>query len=707
MNPDDSQSILELIQSSQVERDRVRALIVQKRWRDAEPDPTRSAAYMDKRTQGVAPPGAEAIVGDTIDLQPIRFLPLGANVRRAVAYVEVNTPNASRLGSGFLVSPNLFLSNCHVINDIFEARGAQITFDRELGNDGTASPTTTFLLEPEKFALFSLPDQLDYALVAVGRLNSGSAALSDFGFCALSDRPDKHVIGMNVNIVQHPRGWLKMIALRNNNLVYRTDRTLLYETDTEEGSSGSPVFNDDWELVALHHWAQPFLEHQDDHGVQIPVTITVNEGVRISAIYKDLQSKLAGLPPAQQSLLREVLGAAGNARVTSIAGETKKLSPPKISKPEALQVADSQGVFMADRADSSGEVRMTIPLEITVRLGGSAMPSTASSSMPANLEAPAKTLTRGAEAVKIDQDYSNRTGYNPDFIDGFPVPLPVVTDVSQIAPLRMQEPDFEAGELKYEHFSLKMNKSKRIALFTATNIDGATYLSVDRKTGQVSNSEGETWFKDIRISASYVLDQTFYSAWSTYFDRGHLTRRSDPTWGDNQTAARANADTFHFTNCSPQHFRFNQTTKFWQGVEQYVLEQGVLKTGNPNKNLCVFQGPIFDDTIDLRADDVQIPSSFWKIVVWKGEKALKAVGMVVDQLALLSEERKSLGTPQPSSSVNVSHWRVAISQIEKRTGLDFGKAVRKADTIATANQPVVGEEALSLIPINSLSDIVL
>jgi endonuclease G, mitochondrial len=706
MNPDNSQSILELVQSSQPERDRVRALIAQKRWRNAEPDPVRSAAYMDKRTQGVAPPGAEAIVGDTIDLQPIRFLPMGAAVRRAVGYVEVNTPNASKLGSGFLVSPNLFLTNCHVIGDIFEARGAQVTFDRELGNDGTAMPTTSYLLEPEKFALFSAPDELDYALIAVGRLNSGSAALSDFGFCALSDRPDRHVIGMNVNIVQHPKGWLKMIALRNNNLVYRTDRTLLYETDTEEGSSGSPVFNDEWELVALHHWAQPFLEHQDDRGQQIPVTINVNEGVRISAIFKDLQGKLAGLIPAQQELLREVLGAAGNARVTSIAGETKKLSPPKSSKPEALKMSDSQGVVMTDRADSSGEVRFTVPLEITVRLGGSVVVP-ATSSAPANLQAPAKTLTRGAEAVKIDQDYSNRVGYNPDFIDGSSVPLPVVTDVSQVAPLRAQEADFEAGELKYEHFSLKMNKSKRIALFTATNIDGASYLSVDRKTGQVSNSEGETWFKDVRISASYFLDQTFYSAWSSYFDRGHLTRRSDPTWGNNQTAARANADTFHFTNCSPQHFRFNQTTKFWQGVEQYILEQGVLKTSNPNQHLCVFQGPIFDDTIDLWADDVQIPSSFWKIVVWKGEKALKAVGMVIDQLALLSEERKSLGTPQPSSSVNVSHWRVAIGQIEKRTGLDFGKLIRKADTIASTDQPVVGEEALSLIPIKSLTDIVL
>src|SRR5204863_2302402 len=114
---------------------------------------------------------------------------------------------------------------------------------------------------------------------------------------------------------------------------------------------------------------------------------------------------------------------------------------------------------------------------------------------------------------------------------------------------------------KYEHFSVKMNKVKRVAIFTATNIDGRTYLTVDRQTGQVV-SEGETWFLDTRISASYFLDQTFYSGWSHIFDRGHLTRRTDPTWGTPAEAERANADTFHFTNCSPQHFRFNESARF-------------------------------------------------------------------------------------------------------------------------------------------------
>jgi endonuclease G len=222
------------------------------------------------------------------------------------------------------------------------------------------------------------------------------------------------------------------------------------------------------------------------------------------------------------------------------------------------------------------------------------------------------------------------------------------------------------------------------------HIDGARYLEVDRTTGQVNASEGEVWFKDPRISASFFLDQTFYSAWSTYFDRGHLTRRTDPTWGTAEEAERANADTFHFSNCSPQHFRFNQSARFWQGLERYVLENGTL-ANDVRRRLSVFQGPIFDDKIDLWADDVQIPSSFFKIVVWSKSGVLKAVGLVADQLKLLSEPRRALGAPQALPSVDVNHWRVPVAEIEARTGLNFGADVRNADTIAQGGQPNVGE----------------
>jgi endonuclease G len=303
-----------------------------------------------------------------------------------------------------------------------------------------------------------------------------------------------------------------------------------------------------------------------------------------------------------------------------------------------------------------------------------------------------RSLTRSAEAIRIDTDYASRGGYDSAFIPGVSIPLPELTPglAQQLAPLRAGEPLAGEGELKYEHFSIKLHKTRRMAVFTATNIDGATYLTVDRDTGRVVNeSEGETWFKDPRVSASFFLDQSFYSEWSIYFDRGHLTRRTDPTWGDAQTAERANADTYHFTNCSPQHFRFNQSAKFWQGAERYVLEKGLLIDPQPAR-LCVFQGPIFNGAIDRSAGDVQIPSSFFKVIAWKAQGALKAVGLVVDQLPLLDETRVNLGKPR-DAPVNVAQWRVPITSIGQRTGLKFPKPVRDADTIGTGPTPVVGE----------------
>ena len=48
--------------------------------------------------------------------------------------------------------------------------------------------------------------------------------------------------------------------------------TLTYSTDTQPGSSGAPVLNDRWELVALHHSSRT------------TDTIVGNVGIRMSAI---------------------------------------------------------------------------------------------------------------------------------------------------------------------------------------------------------------------------------------------------------------------------------------------------------------------------------------------------------------------------------------------------------------------------------------
>jgi endonuclease G len=706
----------QLLRETQAGRERVKRLIAAGKRALAEDDPGRARAFNARRWRRLSGrPGAEALQGDTIDLQGVAFLVEGAAIRRAVAYLEVNDPRGTELGTGFLIAPGVLMTNCHVIRDAEAARLTTVIFDRELDETGRPAATTSFTLDPDRLALFSPVEVLDFAVLALGRRIGGPADLAALGYCPLSDSPDRHRIGMNVNIIQHPRGEPKNIAIRNNPLVARTERSLLYETDTEPGSSGAPVFNDDWDLVALHHWGEPFLEQRDEDGR--PIRTNVNEGVRISAIHRDLAARLATLPADQAALLRPALEATSpvapaGRMLTRLPGGPPIPAAPQPASPPAeasagteVKTGQEQARTMTRIDAQDGTIRLSIPLEITLRLGNPALGT--AETAPTEASAPQeRPLLRRSEALRIDPDYAGRSGYDPRFIPGADLPLPVPNArlARQVAPLRADQPNAADGLLAYEHFSLKLHKTHRVAIFTATNIDGATYLDVDRDSGAVRGAEAETWFKDPRVSETFYLGQSFYSEWSHLFDRGHLTRRTDPTWGDAATAERANADTFHLTNCSPQHFRFNQSTRFWQGVERYVLEKGVLAADSARR-ISVFQGPIYDDARDLFADDVQIPSSFFKIVAWKGPSGVKAVGLVVDQVQLLQETRRRLSAPSGNAPVDVAQWRVPIVQIEKRTGLAFAEAIRGGDTINRSGQPQVGAEAAQ--PISRLEDILL
>jgi endonuclease G len=716
-----------LVASTAADRAKVRDLVAAGKWQLAEPDKARLAGYIARTAKAKSLKGAEAVQGPTVDFQPVSFLAQGNRIQRAVAYVEVMTAGASCTGSGFLISPDLFITNQHVISDINAARGAQIVFDRQADITGRPLSPTTFLLDPDRCAIFSPVDQLDYAVIAVGERTAGAAMLVDLGFCPLLNRTDKHALGINVNIIQHPNGAPKLIAIRNNLLTAETPDALLYETDTEEGSSGSLVCNDLWEAIALHHYGQPFLAEREAEGQTLPQA--VNEGIRISSIWKNLSSRLAELSGEAASLMTKALAYDST---TPVATGERQLGPPHpvAHAPESTPLGDatkrataqSRPLPHASESDSLGEqttstmadrrfppasesaplgepqmpveqeLKFTIPLEISVRVGSVATsaiaPQIKADSIPA---LQAKALVRGAESVRIDADYSNRNGYDADFIPGLHVPMPQPNAdlTKQIGGLSGNVPNAGSGLLIYEHFSLIMNKSKRVAMFTATNIDGETYLNVDRGTGEVKGAEGDTWFKEPRISASFYLGQDFYSSWSHIFDRGHLTRRSDPTWGTPAEAERANADTFHLTNCSPQHFLFNESSKYWQGVELYVLEQGTLAQES-RKRLCVFQGPTYDDAIDQMADDVQVPSSFYKIVVWKGQAGIKSVGLVVDQLQLLSITRHGVKVGS-DTTVQVKQWRAKISDIAAKTGLIFDPVIVDNDTISQPGQPAVGE----------------
>ena len=69
------------------------------------------------------------------------------------------------------------------------------------------------------------------------------------------DRPYDFASGSPLFIVQHPSGAPLKLALDTQAVLglNANGTRVRYRTNTQPGSSGSPCFNSQWELVALHH----------------------------------------------------------------------------------------------------------------------------------------------------------------------------------------------------------------------------------------------------------------------------------------------------------------------------------------------------------------------------------------------------------------------------------------------------------------------
>ncbi|MFE5678096.1 trypsin-like serine peptidase [Streptomyces erythrochromogenes] len=261
------------------------------------------------------PETLERVIGLTKDLQPWSFLPRGARAAATVARISILRGGLERPhGTGFLVSPRLLLTNHHVLPDEATARRCFLEFNAQVTIDNAPDAAIRFTFDPDTF--FTADRHLDYALVAVVPAADGALAGEKFGWNRLSIQQGKLVQNEPVNVIGHPMGRLKEIALRDNALVQRLDDFLHYRTDTEPGNSGSPVFNDQWEVVALHHMGVPNTDAQGRilrkdgqlwrSGIDSDDTVDYvsNEGARTSSVLKHL----AALPldPGRRALLAEM-----------------------------------------------------------------------------------------------------------------------------------------------------------------------------------------------------------------------------------------------------------------------------------------------------------------------------------------------------------------------------------------------------------------
>jgi V8-like Glu-specific endopeptidase len=248
----------------------------------------------------------------TNDLMGLRFLEQGLRVANAVGRVHIRDERGQSqgYGTGFLVSPRLLLTNHHVLATASQAKRSLVEFNYQESANAEMKPSRVFALAPSE--LFLSNEDLDYALVAV----AADPALSAYGWLPLIEEQGKLLVGETVNIIQHPNGEPKQLAIRNNQVVDELELFLHYQTDTSPGSSGSPVFNDQWEVVALHHSGVPKRnaagavvtvdgrEWQEWMGEQ-RIAWEANEGVRVSRLVQHIRQQ--SLPSEAEALRQQLL----------------------------------------------------------------------------------------------------------------------------------------------------------------------------------------------------------------------------------------------------------------------------------------------------------------------------------------------------------------------------------------------------------------
>jgi endonuclease G len=327
-------------------------------------------------------------------------------------------------------------------------------------------------------------------------------------------------------------------------------------------------------------------------------------------------------------------------------------------------------------AADDGETTWIVPLRVTVSVGTPTRLRPIVRSVGAVADQTASAGVEAEEGVVVNQDYSDRPGYDPNFLDSLKVPLPAISSAMEQDTATVQ-PDAQKNgdpfELAYYHYSVYMNKRRRTAWFSAANIDG------DRRQ-PIGKREGDRWYLDTRIDRSEQLGQ---EAYEHGIDRGHLTRRDDTAWGDDvKSATAANNDTFHFTNCALQASPFNRGKDRWQGLEQFLLEQHAKKD---RRRMTMITGPLFSPNDPVYKNDrmkysVRCPLQYWKVcVLIRRDDTPAATGFILGQ-----EDIQDL--PGFEAVFDVAATQIKIANLEKKTGLDFGR-LREFDHFAQGGAP--------------------
>ncbi|PTT68408.1 DNA/RNA non-specific endonuclease [Arthrobacter sp. HMWF013] len=539
---------------------------------------------------------------------------------RAVGRIEVEGHALAWLGTGWLVRPDVVVTNRHVAAEFGRSDGTSFVFKQGMG--GSQMDASIDFLEEigsTKERTFRLnrilhiedSDGPDVAFVQVTATREhaltapiGLAAHSEdnemvavIGYPARDSRiPDQQLMDEIFGNVYDKK------RLAPGQLTGSDSTSVRHDCSTLGGNSGSVV-----------------------------LSLKTGEAVGLHFAGRFLRSNFAVPGTLVRERLEKVLS--GRTRTGPVHHTVPDRPAPM--NPQAPAAPRSQTGFS-----------FVVPLRVTVEVGNPYAEGedqrprvTDGSSTPVDTEDEVFT-----EAVPAD--YRDRLGYEETFL-GTAVPMPSVTtrrdDVLNFAV------DGNTDDvLRYEHFAVMMSRSRRLCLFSAVNIDGLQSISMPRVG----------WRTDPRIPLGAQIRKECYGA-EPKFSRGHMTRREDPVWGPGDGASKANADSMHVTNAVPQMQPFNGGV--WLELENYALQNA----RKDDMRISVFTGPFLTDGDPVRFG-VQIPTEFWKVIAFIHDETgqLCATGYTMSQQDFLREEEFVFGKHKTSQR--------SIASIEQRTGLSFG-----------------------------------
>ncbi|WP_242122129.1 DNA/RNA non-specific endonuclease [Sphingomonas lacusdianchii] len=560
----------------------------------------------------------------------LQAMPHIERAARAVGRIDLVGGPLEWVGTGWLVADDVLVTNRHVAREFARRDGAGFTFSP--GGSGPIGAFADFLQESgnpatRRFellrplyiqeapgpdvAFFEIAPKSDDVALAAPLMLAGRPEATEnaavIGYPAYDSRiPEPELMERIYGRVYNKK------RLAPGAVTDVDPKRLLHNCTTLGGNSGSVVLDlDTGEALGLHY-SGSFL--------------TTNYAVRADIVGQ---------------LLDEVRS-----------GRTRAHRREPASDRPSVRATDGEQSATAGSRPSQVVGEVTIPLTITVSVG-EAMPSSRS-------YRPQPSWQQGQDDAEDEveglegrvEDYRDRGGYVADFL-GPEVPLPKVrANGSDV--LTFELDGKTEHELRYEHFSVVMSRSRRMCFFSAVNISGR----------QSRKSKRGPWRWDPRLPRTQQIMKECYGN-PPRFSRGHMTRREDPSWGDETTADRGNQDSMHVTNVAPQMQAFN--SPIWLALEDYALDNA----RSDKMDISVFTGPYF------RRDDpvmygVQVPVAFWKIIAFIHEETrqLCATGYELDQRQSMVPEEEFVFGQFVSPQLGIA-TQVPIAAITRRSGLSF------------------------------------